>query len=117
MDADHVGYAPSPVVTSRAWATFGMTEAQPADDLRTQLAARHGVDGGVDGFVRNSHRRMVRMHGGQCASNLLGRVARLQLVRDVIPQRVSRLQAAKSARLNRTRVSASMRNVTPVATR
>ena len=31
MDADHVGNLPPSILNTRTWATFGMTEAQPAD--------------------------------------------------------------------------------------
>ncbi|MHB1085148.1 MAG: hypothetical protein ACYCZA_09960 [Thiobacillus sp.] len=53
MDTDQVGNLPPSIFTTRARSAFGMTEALPSDDFRVQLAAQHGVDGGVDDFVRN----------------------------------------------------------------
>src|SRR3990167_9587492 len=45
------------------------------------------------------------MHSSQCASNLLGRVARLQIASDLTPQRRARLQPALDAWLDQRGVS------------
>lgn len=76
-NADHVRYLPTPVRAARPGLAFGMADTQPADHFRAQRAPRHGVDHGVDGFVRNPQRRSVGMHAGQCASNLLERASPL----------------------------------------
>jgi tetratricopeptide (TPR) repeat protein len=55
------------------------------------------------------------MHGSQCASNLLGRVACFQITSDVTPQRGSRLQAALNTRLGRTNLCALMCSVASVS--
>ena len=51
---DHVGKnLPTSIVTPRSGTAFGMPKAQPANHFRAQLSSRHGVDGGIDCFVRN----------------------------------------------------------------
>ena len=104
MNADHVWNLSAPVFATRTWTAFGMAEAQPANHLRAQLTTRHGVDRGVDGFMRNLQRRRFGMHKRQCASNLLRRIARFQLVQDMAPQGSSWPHAA----LNTWRDSADM---------
>ena len=93
----------------------GMAKTQPANDFRTQCATRHSVDGRVDGFVGNLQCGCVRIHKCQYASNLLRRVARFQVVDDLIPQGSSWSQVARHARGHRTGMGARMGRVGPVA--
>jgi len=107
---------PSPLVFSpRARAPFGMAEVPPADHVHRQFATWHGVEGGVDGFVRPLQRGRVGMHKRQCPSNLLRRVAGLQVAGDLVPQRGSWSQAGCNARCDHAGMGARPGRVGTVA--
>lgn len=97
MHADPVRNPPTPIFVSCLWTAFGMAYAQPADHVRAQCPAWHGVESGVDGFVRHLQGRHVRMHPRQYASNLLGRIACFQIVDGLSPECGSRSQVASHA--------------------
>jgi hypothetical protein len=92
-----------------------MAKTQLANDFRAQLATWHSIDGRVDGFVRNLQCGCGRIHKRQYASNLHRRVARFQVVDDLIPQGSSRLQAARHARGDLTSMGARMGRVGTLA--
>ena len=94
MDAHHARNPASPVFATGSRTAFGMSTTQPPNHLGTQFATRHGVDRGIDGFVRNLQRGRIGMHPCKCASDLLGRVAPFQIVHDLVPQCASRIQAS-----------------------
>jgi len=78
--------------------------AQQANELAAQLAARHGVDGAVDGLVRDAQRTPFRVvglgigHAAQSARNLLGRPVGRQQVAHRAPARQVRVAAQLAAR-------------------
>ena len=76
MNADHVRNLTTPIFAPCTRTALGMTEAQPANHLRAQLASLHRIDRRVDGFVGSLQGRGIGMHSRQCASNLLRRVSR-----------------------------------------
>jgi hypothetical protein len=115
MNTDPVRNPSPPVFASRPGTPCGMAEAQPATDLRAQGATRHGADGGVEGFVRHLQRGRVGMPTRQYATNLLRRVAGLQVAGDLIPQRGSWSQAARNARCDHAGLGARRGRVGPVA--
>ena len=116
MNADHVRHPSSPIVASRSGTPFGVIEAQPADHVRPQGATGHGVDSGVDCFVRHLQRGRTRMHNRQGTRNLFGRVAGFQVAGDLVPQRGAGSQAAHHTRGDRTGVGARLGHRGTVAT-
>jgi len=59
LNADPIWNPAAPVLAACPGAALGMAETQPAHHRRAQLATRHGVDRGVEGFVRNPERAGV----------------------------------------------------------
>ena len=115
MNADPVRNPSPPGFASRPGTPFSMAEAQPADHVRPPCAPWHGVECGVDGFVRHLQRGRIRMHNRQGTSNRLRRVAGLQVAGDLLPPRGSWLQAAPNARGDRAGLGAHRGRVGPVA--
>ncbi len=93
-----------------------MTVPQPTDHLRAQLSPRQGVDGGVDGFVRDPQGRRIGMHTRQYVRNLLGSVVILERALHARPQRRTRLQAECNPRRALIRMSAVLGEDTAGAT-
>ncbi len=85
---------------------LGMAEAQPVGRVRPQGATGQGVDGGVERFVKHLRRGHIRMHDRQCASNLLGCAAGLQVADDLALQRGAGSHAAHRIRGDRTGLGA-----------
>ena len=70
VDVQHVGDLASAVLPADAGTALGVTEAQQRDDLGALLASGHGVDGLVDGLVREAEVGVLRVRA-------LGRTRRL----------------------------------------
>ena len=60
------------------------------------MSARHGIEGGVDGFVREAHRFV---HTTECARNLLRTQALAQVSYDLLKERAAYHQLAHHAGL------------------
>lgn len=72
MNTDHARNLSAPVCASCTRHARAVTMAQAGNELSAQFAARLGVDGRVDGFVRNLLGRVSRIHTLECARYLLG---------------------------------------------
>jgi len=111
------GNAPSSVLSPRPGTSLGVSESQPTDDFLAQLTSRHGVDRGIDGFMRHLQCGHIWMHDGQCARNLLGRIAFSQTPHNTLPQRSSWLQPTFNARHDRADTGPLMGDFGTLATR
>src|SRR5258708_26461924 len=78
VDAHHLGDLAAPVSASLAGHARAAAVAQTGDELATQLTAWLGIDGGVDGFVRNLLAGVVGPHALQGTGDLLRRPLPLQ---------------------------------------
>ena len=72
VDADGVGDLSSAVFAAGAGTALAATEAQQGDDLRAQLAARHGVDGLIDRLVGEVQVLVLRVHALERTCCLFG---------------------------------------------
>jgi pyruvyl transferase EpsO len=94
VDQHHVRNGLTPIFARRTQASMLMGAAQQSEDASTQLAARHGVQGGVDGFVREPHRFI---HRPQCERNLLWTQALAQACDDGKEERAAHHQLTRHA--------------------
>jgi hypothetical protein len=74
-----------------------MGATQQSEDAGAQLAARHGVEGGVDGLVREAHRFI---HSFQCERNLLRTQAPAQVPDNQAKKDTAHHQFARHAGLD-----------------
>ncbi len=73
MNAQQIGHLAPAILTPVARHAFGLGAAQTGDQILSQLAFGHGVDAGVDGFVRDGARGFIGPHEFECARDLRGR--------------------------------------------
>lgn len=73
MDAQQVGHLAPAVLAPPACHALGLCTAQTGEQLLAQLAFLHGIDAGVDGFVRDGAEGFIEPHKLQCACDLQGR--------------------------------------------
>jgi hypothetical protein len=95
MDADHVRDLAAPVLAPRARAARTAALPKAADEGLAQFALGVGVDGVVDGLVRDVHAGLVGPKGAQCAGDLLRRPVPTQHVSHDRPQRAIWIHAAR----------------------
>src|ERR1017187_4104910 len=86
VNAEHIGYGASSILASRARKAFLMAKAEQAYHFSPQLAFWHGIDGLVNGFVRQAIRIIHTLH---CTGDLLGREMLPQTVCDFDPQMIA----------------------------
>jgi len=79
------------VAFGRACSALGTVAAQQLENLGAQLSTRHGVEGGVEGLVRDADRRG---HTCQCGRDLGGTQVAAHLAEDELPQRCAGNQLA-----------------------
>jgi len=73
MDAQQIGHLAPAILTPAARHALGLGTAQTGDQVFAQLALGHGVDAGVDGFVRDGSLGFIGPHELECARDLRGR--------------------------------------------
>ena len=105
-DGNHVGNLTAPVLSASARAALLMVVAQQCDNFCSQLAAGHGIDGLIDGFVADRDGFQPGTHTLECTGNLLGRKAAAQVIHDDLPERSAGLQTALDAGLGGLAVGA-----------
>src|SRR6202521_1049398 len=59
VQAQHIGDLAAPVLAARAWTTLGPPMPQTRNQILAQAATGHGVECGVDGFVRHGLARSM----------------------------------------------------------
>src|ERR1022692_2571037 len=96
IDQRHVGYALTPIPTVGSLPAPLVGTAEQGEYTSPQLPPRHGVEGGVDGFVGKAHRLQ---HTTECARNLLRTQAPPHLLDDQLPEDAAHQQLAHYARL------------------
>ncbi len=97
MDADHLGNLAAAVGATRARHALAVAVAQTGHQLPSQLPAGMGIDGGVDGLMRDLQLGALGIHPQQCASNLLGRILPVQQGSDHAPEDAVPVQLGRRA--------------------
>ena len=98
MDADHAGQPAASILALTAVATAIVALFQAADELFAQLPSRHGIDGGVNGFVGQVKGGVIRMVCPQPTLDLLRGPALAQQFNDNVGCGAVRLKFARLAR-------------------
>ena len=70
MNAYHIGNLAAPVFPAGTRLATLAGLAQASDELFTQLATGHGINGGVDRLMADVEAAVVRIHAPEYASNL-----------------------------------------------
>ena len=73
MNAQQIGHLSPAILAPAARHALGCGPAQTSDQVFAQLAFGHGVDAGVDGFVRYGALGFIGPHELECARDLRGR--------------------------------------------
>jgi len=95
-DGSHVLQPGEASRAASAGKTAGMAVTQQLDQFGAQSAARHGIDSGVDGLMRDGARGV---HEAESAGSLLGRPATAQQGQDELPVRRAAVDIELAAKL------------------